>query len=254
MILSNPSLCQPSFFGDFESGSVTGVGNHNWVSIQAYAPDRIRLIKDRRGTYARVEIRKGDHPLHCPDCSERSELVMMQDEHGNPLYENLTSGTQRYTFSIKFDPSWRTMIGNNNGAWGIFLQLHGPDNLGTNPAFELNATDRITFGLHTGDINKSKSKDYKLLNGKLNKGHWIDFILTIKYAANKTGFVTIQRRDEGKTDFTQVLNLVNIPTLQYSSKVNNGAVGDHYMKLGLYRNQEPFTSVLYIDGFTREKP
>ena len=110
MVVSYPSLSQPSFFGDFESGTVTGVGNHNWVSIQAAAPDRISLIKDGRGTYARVEIRKGDHPLHCPDCSERSELVIMQDAHGNPLYENLSSGTQRYTFSVKFDPSWRTIM------------------------------------------------------------------------------------------------------------------------------------------------
>jgi len=253
MVVSYPALSQPSFWGDFESGSLTGYGNHNWGSIQAAAPGRISLIKDSRGTYARIEIRKGDHPLHCQDCGERSEIVMMQDAHGNPLYENIGSGIQRYAFSVKFDPSWRTMLGNNNGAWGIFLQLHGPDNLDTNPAFELNATDRITFGMRTGDITKSRGKDYTLLNGKLNKGHWIDFILTVKYAADNTGFVTIQRRDEGETDFTQILKLANIPTLQYSSKVNNGKVGDHYMKIGLYRNREAFTSVLYIDGFTREK-
>jgi len=255
LVASYPSLSQPSFRGGFESGAVTGVGNHNWFSLQAFAPDRISIVKDSHGSYARVEVRAGDHELHCPTCTERSELVMMQDANGNALYENLSSGTQRYTFSVKFDKSWRNMVGNKNGAWGIFLQLHGPDDLGSNPAFELNAneTGRIVFGMLTGDITKSKSRDYKLLNGKLNKGHWIDFILTIKYTTDKTGFVNLQRRDEGQTNFSEVLNILNTPTLQYSSKVNNGAVGNHYMKHGLYRNQETFTSILYLKGFTREE-
>jgi len=252
MVASTPALSTPTFYGNFDSGSVTGVGDHNWRNIQAFAPGRINLLKDSRGIYARVEVRRGDHSSGCSTCTERSEVVMMQNAASNPIYENLNSGTQRYTFSVKFDPSWQTMVGNNNGAWGIFVQLHGPDNLGTNPAFELNATDRITFGMRTGDITQNRGGDYELSNGNLNKGQWIDFMLTVKYAKDNTGFVNIQRRDEGQVGYTRVLNLVNIPTLQYSPNVNGSAVSDHYMKHGLYRNQEAFTSVLYIDGFTRE--
>lgn len=260
MVTSNPSFsdCSPpppppppppigsnlSFLGDFESGTVIGSGIHNWRNIQAAASDRISLLQDSRGTYARVEIRNGDG---CSSCTERSEVVMMQNANSNPIYENLNSGTQRYSFSVKFDPSWQAPD------WSIFTQLHGPDNLGTNPAFAIDASDRITFQMRAGDITKSGGNDYELFNGDLNKGHWIDFILTVKYAADNTGFVNIQRRDEGQTNFTEVLNIVNTPTLQYSSNVNNGVVGDHYMKHGLYRSHQNFSSVLYLDGFTREK-
>ncbi len=252
MVASTPALSTPTFWGDFESGTVTGSGNHNWRSIQAFASGRISLLRASRGTYARVEVRAGDHTRGCSTCTERSEVLMMQDASSNPLYENLSSGTQRYTFSVKFDPSWQTMRGNSNGAWGIFLQLHGPDILATNPAFAMDASDRIKFDMRTGDITRSRGQDFELSNGNLNKGHWIDFLLTVKYAKDNTGFVKLQRRDEGQAGYTQVLSLVNVPTLQYSSNVNGGAVGGHYMKHGLYRNQETFTSVLYIDGFTRE--
>lgn len=245
--VSYPALSTPTFWGNFESGAVIGVGNKNWRNTQAAASDRISLIRGSRGTYARVEIRNGDHQSNCSSCTERSEVVMMQDENSNPIYENLSSGTQRYTFSVKFDTSWQAPV------WSIFTQLHGPDDLGVNPAFAFEASDKITFSMRTGDITRNRGGDYELLNGNLNKGHWIDFILIVKYAKDNTGYVKIQRKDEGQTGFTQVLNLVNIPTLQYNPNVNDGVVGNHYMKLGLYRDQEAFTSVLYLDRFTRTR-
>ena len=171
----------------------------------------------------------------------------MQDANNNQIYENLNSGTQRYAFSVKFDPSWRTITG--SGAWGIFLQLHGPN--ASNPAWAFNATDKIRFATRLGDMTKNGIVPRELSNGSLNVGKWIDFIVTVKYAKDNTGFITIQRRDEGQTNFTQVLSITNTPTVQYDPNVNNGAVGNHYMKHGLYRNSQSFTSVLYLDGFTR---
>ncbi len=227
------------------------------------APDRFKILSDgdaREGTrYARVEVRSGDNPLtFCCGGTERAEVSYMQDSSSKKIYENENSGIQQYAFSVKFDPTWQTIVdygsvtGNWTGAWGIFLQLHGPNELGTNPAWALSATDEIRFNMRTGDISKSANVyAYELRNGSLNKGKWIDFILTIKYAKGNDGFVTLARRDEGETSFAEVLNLQNISTLQYSSAVNGGAVGDHYIKHGLYRNRQPFTSVLYLDGFTR---
>ena len=86
----------------------------------------------------------------------------------------------------------------------------------------------------------------------MNIGHWVDFILTVRYAKDNTGFVNIMRRDEGQNNFIEVFDISDIPTLQYSSNVNGGSVGDHYIKHGLYRNQQNFTSILYLDGFTRQ--
>ena len=245
------------FWGDWESGTVTGTYDHNWGYVERISTDRISLLNDDKGRqgsyYAKVEVRNGDNPL-APACpgTNRAEVSSMKSSSNTTLYENENSGTKQYSFSIKLDDTWQQPIdnGDGNGKYAIFLQLHGPDALGTNPLFSFSATDQIRFALRGGDITVNPKVTYNLSKGTLDIGHWIDFILTIKYAKTATGSVLIQRRNEGETNFTEVLNLSNIPTLQYSPNVNGGIVGNHYMKYGLYRNNQTFTSILYLDGFT----
>ncbi|MFA6433994.1 MAG: Ig-like domain-containing protein, partial [Elusimicrobiales bacterium] len=259
IITGSPAEAAVSFYGDWETGLVTGSGDHNWnhTQISANDPSRItvRPASDGGGHqgnyYARFEVRSGDGGG--PGHTERSEVVHMKDAGNNIIYENATSGTVRYSFSVKFDPSWQTLVGDSNGAWGIFLQLHG-DN-GINPAWGFGATpdDTIVFGMRAGDVQGeseiNRGRDFDLSNGSLNKGHWIDFILTVKYATDNTGSVSVQRKDEGDSSYTQVLSVTNVPTLQYN---DGSATGNHYMKHGLYSNYETFTRILYTDGFTRE--
>ena len=245
-------FAQPSFQGDWESGTVTGSGNTNWLYLEAVAADRFTLINDgvRAGTYARVEVRSGDNPLACCYNTDRAEVSGMQNADGTQIFENLNSGTQRYSFSVKLDANWQTIVDHGDGAWGSFLQLHGPD--GLSPALSFSATDQIRFNMLVGDIANPTTTGISSSLGALNAGHWIDFVLTTKFASDNTGFINILRRDEGQTSFQEVLNLTNTPTLQFDSSVNGGAVGDHYWKTGLYRNRQDFTSVLYLDGMTRE--
>jgi hypothetical protein len=247
-----PAFALPSFEGDWESGTVTGSGNTNWLALNAVATDRFTLLNDgiRPGTYARVEVRSGDNPLACSYNSDRAEVYGMQNANSTPIFENLTSGTQRYSFSVKFDAGWQTITDQGNGAWGIFLQLHGPNALP--PALAFSATDQIRFNMFVGDVSKSKVVANDLPIGTLNTGHWIDFVLTTKFASDNTGFVNIMRRDEGETSFQEVLNLTNTPTLQFDPSENNGTVGDHYWMTGLYRSRQEFTNILYLDGMNRE--
>jgi len=255
--LSLKSTAAPSFWGDWESGTVIGTYAHNWGYEEAVSTDRISLLHDglgRQGTYyAKVEVRNGDNPL-APSCAgtNRAEVSSMRDANNAKVYETESSGTKQYSFSVKFDNTWKQPVdnGDGNGKYAIFCQLHGPDALGTNPLFALSATDQIRLGFRGGDITTNSKVIYNLSDGSLNIGHWIDFIITIKFAKTATGTMLIQRRNEGATNFTDVLNLTNIPTLQYSPSVNGGAVGGHFMKYGLYRNNQTFTSILYLDGFT----
>ena len=238
----------PSFYGDWETGLVTGSGIHNWGGIESVAADRFTVINNgtaRQGNYyARVEVLPGDDPFK-GYTTERAEVSGPNGGDGqdwrNQIYENTNSGIQQYSFSVRFDPSWQTIYDTGGGAWGIFLQLHGPD--GASPVWALSATDSIRLNRQTSLTNSLPNTTHFLTNGSLNKGKWIDLIVTVKYAADKTGFITIQRRDEGQTSFAEVLNLQNIMTLKNDK--------DHYMKFGLYRNAMPFTSILYLDGYTR---
>ncbi len=240
-----------SFRGDWETGQLTG--NGNWRAIQQDGLGGMTLLHDggaRQGIYyARVELGPATDSN-----SQRSEVVDMTTATGGLIRENESSGTQQYSFSVKFDASWQTIVPlDNNGAWGIFFQLHPDDRLLSNPAIELGATDQIRLGARTGDIVTNRGRGYDLSNdgGSLNKGHWIDFILTVKYAKDSTGFIKVQRRDEGQTSYREVLNLQNMPTLQYSSNLFDSAVLDHYWKHGLYRSHSNLTSILYNDGMTR---
>lgn len=251
---SQAAIAAPSFTGDWESGSVTGKGNTNWRSLESVAPDRFTLINDgvRPGTYARVEVRSGDNPLAgCCYESDRAEVHGMQNADDSPLAENLASGTQQYHVSVKFDETWQPITG--PGEFGMFLQLHGPDAFGTSPALAFNATDQIRLFTLTGDIDTSSAISHDMSNGSLNIGKWIDFIFTVGFAADDSGFINVSRRDEGDASFTQVLSLTNTPTLQYSSSFADGAVMDHYWKHGFYRSRQEFTSVVYLDGFTRQQ-
>jgi hypothetical protein len=242
-----------SFYGDWETGTLIGTGNHNWGIKQVVADDRYKILNDggaRQGNYyARVEVRPGDNPLSCCSGTSRSEVAVMRDANNKDISENESSGTVQYSFSVKFDSTWQPVVGSTK--WALFLQLHGPDVLGASPLFGLGAIDKIGLSMLRGDISTPHWLSYDLSDGSLNKGQWIDFIVTVKYQKGPTGFIVIQRRNEGQTTFTEVLNLQNISTLQYSSAVNGGAVGNHYMKYGLYTNDQTFINVLYNDGFTR---
>jgi len=77
----------------------------------------------------------------------------------------------------------------------LFLQLHNP--YGFNPDWAICEADRFGFNERFGNV--PRNNEHILSNGSLNKGKWVDFIITIKYTNDKTEFVTIYRRDEGQS-------------------------------------------------------
>jgi hypothetical protein len=246
-----------AFWGDWESGLVIGTYTHNWGYKEVMAENRISLLKgtgSRQGNYyARVEVRNGDNP-NAPSSpgTNRAEVSSVRDANNKKVYENESSGTKQYRFSVKLDNTWQEMVDNQDGCgkFAIFFQLHSVDNYRGNPLFAMSATDKIRLSMRSGDVTVKPKLTYNLSDGTLNKGKWIDFIITIKYAKYATGYVTIDRRNEGQSAYTRVLTLNNISTLQYSPAIKGGVPGNQYVKTGLYRNNQKFTSILYLDGFT----
>ena len=242
------------------------LGNGCWNEKNQMASYSIQRVTDhvRKGNYsARFEVRPGDDPIGCTGCGERAEVAGMITEDGVEINENENSGTQYYAFSVRFDENWVAPEEDpEDGLWSIFLQLHGPDILEASPSFAmdtLNASknDGISVVLHAGNLDDPENSlqwaTYELSESGLNRGNWIDFVVKIKFASDFTGSVSVWRRDEGETDFTLVLTINNVPTLQYRESVNGGAVGPHYWQHGFYRPVQSGSviNILWLDGMSR---
>lgn len=243
-----------SFAGDWEA-ALTGPGT--WRNAQIMAPDRFHRVSDivRQGRHAaRVEVRPGDDPIH--SSGERAEVLVMTDNSGKPFFEDESSGTQFYAFSVRLAPDWQSPESDtkNGSKWAIVFQLHGPDSLKTSPSIAVSVQERFAIHLHGGDLDSRETalwhKSYPFKNETLAPGKWVDLVLKVKFAKDFTGTVDVWRRDEGQIEFAKVLELRDVPTLQYSTA--QGGVKPHYWKHGLYRSkQSSITNVLWLDGLTR---
>lgn len=218
-----------------------------WLLKAAVVEDRLQVVTDvvRSGSHAaRVEVRPGDVVLN----GERCEVKQMLDIHGNPIYENWNSGMQWIAFSVRLEPEWKS--GN-----GIILQLYGPTDESNPPAVCMEVAHEFYLNLCSGDLdtpeNRIWQRQYGFSNGRLSAGHWVDFVLKIKFAGDFTGEVEVWRRDEGETHFTRVLNLSGVPTLQYRSSIDGNWPREHFWNHGYYRTPATFTNVLWLDGLTR---
>ncbi len=231
-----------TFQGGWEQGVLTGPGS--WSSKQAVGAYSIQLVSDvvRAGSKAmRVEVRSGDNPLNCCASSERAELTIMTNPNGSDLLEGLTSGTKYYGFSVRLEPNFQFP------EWSLLFQLHGPDYLDAYPLVAI-GVDADGYNLdHFGGDTTTAPRIHRAL-GPVTPGQWVDFILKVTFAKDATGEITVWRRNEGETTFTQMTTLTNIPTLQYRG---TDPVGGHYWKMGYYRSKQSFTNVLWNDGVTR---
>lgn len=244
-------IITPTYIIGWENNTVIGSTANNWGYLDAYQSYSYTIITDagaREGSrYARIEVRSGDDPTG-PAGTERAEVYGPRGADNSTIKENEGSGVIRYDFSVKFDASWTNFATND---FAIFFQIKAPAGVATNPMISFSATDSIRMKLLSGDQLTAVRTTHSLSNGTLNKGNWIDFRITINYRKSATGYIEVERRDEGQENFTTVLDLRDVSTLCYNSTVNGGVVGDHYLKLGLYRNAQTFTSILYNDGFIR---
>jgi hypothetical protein len=156
-----------------------------------------------------------------------------------------------------FVPPSNSLHPSSGIAWGTFQQLHGSNLYSAPPVFAIGATDKYYVQLWSGDLdyywrtNPEKMHHSYYNIGDLQRGKWVDFVWKIKYAKTFTGSLDVWKRVEGETGFTQVIQVTNIPTVQFKSTVQNGAILDAYWKTGYYTSQEIFTRTLYVDSHTR---
>ncbi len=247
------------FMSDWSRLPATGSAN-NWRYSHIWTKDRIRYLTDptspKKGIVGRIEVRPGDKVGGWS--GERAEYLAMQDARGQQSPITTQSGHEYYGVAIKVPVGWQAPQKSGSGTWGIFMQLHGPDNLGgASPSIALLAENDYRIQLCGGDLldggtrssNRGPVK-YSFTNGALNQGKWVQFMVDVVWSATNTGYVAVYRRDEGQTNWTRVFERRGTPTLQYHYRQ---AVGPHYWKVGFYRSPSSITNVLYMGPFVRGK-
>ena len=240
-----------TFLSDFASDPLRG----NWAHIQVMHLDRLSASSSETNhgkRAAMVDVRPGDNPMSCCVGSERAEVLHMRSPGGQVFYETVDSGTQYFAVSYKFPADFQSVPPGTPGAWQTILQLHGVDALGAPPAFALDvAGGRFQVKLNTGDLARgSRIVRHELFDSSLNAGNWVDLVIRIKFATDETGSVTVWRRNETEVRFREVLDIQNVPTLQYDS-ARKIEPGRHYWKQGLYRSAMPFRNVFWMGPMAR---
>jgi hypothetical protein len=207
---------------------------------------------------ARLEVQPKDDPLALGENTERAECLDLQDASGDVIQESSASGTQYYATSYYFSTGWAATFypysafeasgttwpagvspdcsaggGKQCNSWSIVLQLYGWGGALSAASRAPGAPQTMAFGIGSQDFPFSDG-------GAITLGAWTDVVLEVQWAS---GGITIWRRNEGQTSFTQVA----------SGTATTPAPSGTYVKQGLYRggNVNGRTDVLWIGPTAR---
>jgi hypothetical protein len=274
--LNNPASAAITFLGDWAGfgtefqltgpqttsidGSpvewVAGYGPNHWRIVQEKGLNRLVMAQDptspKGGAVLQVQVLPGDNVGWT---GERAEVSHMLSPTGAQYEVTAANGHEVYGISIKLDPNWVPPLhdATHGNTWGIFLQLHSPDQFDSPPAFQLAVTTQFNAGLLGGDLidtngNRRGVNSYTLTKADLQAGHWVQFVVDVVWAYGNTGSLTVYRKDEGDVSFVSVLTQTGVPTLQFDSQLPNSQNTStaqnatkyvHYWKTGYYRSVSP---------------
>ena len=205
----------------------SGFEGQTWAPWQGLQHQEDKPLSDSF-RYVTSPVRTGSYAAqfsvphgYGPYGGERTELCCGPSGEGTP-------GTDEYwAWSTLFPTSWTEPY-----KWGLFFQFHADDTMP--PAIALDAGgDAVWADIRTGNINGSDTSytNFPQILNTLSKGQWNDFVVHIHWAVDSTGTIQIWHRLAGQTDFSNVLDLSSIPTLQSRGGTSTGI----YTKMGIYR-------------------
>ncbi len=234
---------------------------NTFAQLVQQAPGRLATVADRtspkRGLVLAVEVQPGD------SCGwgegERAEAAYMLDANAQALPVTEANGHEQYVLSVCVDPTWNMPAKNTQTGmwtWGIFFQLHSPNQFSSPPAFALSLTNVFGVNLLGGDLMAAgvmrPAAQFPLTNAAVPLGQWVEFFIDVMWSYTN-GHITVLRRDVGESKFVPVFSQTG-PTLQFNSSVpdSQGPGFAHYWRCGYYRSTIGYvTSKLKIGPIAR---
>ncbi len=230
--------------------------SENWTSprgsydVHATGVDRFVLERDKNNSgkpIAKFTVSPGD--VFQKSTGERSEVVLGGWESSSRFRVKGNDEIEFYRVSIKLSPDWIAPQSNSHGyAWGIFFQLHGPNEYMAPPAIAIHAENKFSLFVLGGDLNAKVGGRRFLTKSDLNIGRWVDFVLEIKWAPDTTGAIAVYRRNEGESDWEKVADIKAVATLQHKG---TPIPNSHYWKSGFYRSESKHENTLWLGPILR---
>jgi len=240
----------PVFKGGFETGD-----EHQWQELHYNK----KLNKNRQFSIVTSPVRDGKYSAKMV-VNDNDEFKQTGGERcdlkRSSLYDEKEGDEYWYAWSTFFPNDWQAPKG-----WFILADWHSNyDDVCQLLQLEVTTDNALLARVLTGDVS-----GYQCFNGKgtafasdkviaktLKTNTWNDFIIHVKWTTKATGVIEIFHKTEDQARFTKVLNLNNIPTLQYQENRDHPA--SPYFKLAHYRSgKNTHTSTLYHDGFRQGK-
>lgn len=220
--------------------------------LHAVSVDRVTMSTDPdapQRRVARFEVKPGD--VFKGSTGERAEIVLDGWKTTSRFRVNGDEGDEYYRVSVKLDTDWQSPGKDLRGQkWGTFFQLHGPNEYGSPPAVAFLADDSFALFVFGGDVTQKLGGRRVLSNADLAVGRWVDFILYVRWAIDRTGSVALFRRDEGEQNWENVLDIKTVPTLQSKG---DSVIRSHYWKAGFYRSASNHRNGLTLGPIVRAR-
>lgn len=230
--------------------------SENWTSVRSsydvHAIDVNRFVLDDKKngnlkSVAKFTVESGD--VFSGSTGERSEVVLGGWQTTSRFRVEGNEGTEYYRVTVKLASDWKAPDANSRGyAWGIFFQLHGPNEYMAPPAVAIHAENKFSLFVLGGDLNAKVGGRRFLTKSDLHIGRWVDFILEIKWATDTTGAIAVYRRDEGESDWEKVADIKAVATLQHKG---TPIPNSHYWKAGFYRSESKHQNSLWLGPILR---
>jgi len=240
----------PIFKGGFETGD-----EHQWQELHYNK----KLNKNKQFSIVTSPVRDGkDAAKMIVNNGDEFEQTGGErcDLKRPSLYDENESDEYWYAWSTFFPKGWQAPKG-----WFILADWHSNyEDVCQLLQLEVTTDNALLARVLTGDVSgyqcfKGKGTAFttdKVIAKELKINTWNDFIIHVKWTTQASGIIEIFHKTEDQAHFTKVLNLRNIPTLQYQKDINNPA--SPYFKLAHYRSgKNTHTSILYHDGFRQGK-
>ena len=243
---------EPIFIGDFETGDTSQWGDVN-RNLKRPLSDQLEIVTSpvREGIYAaKTTVHNGDEFLNTGGerCDFERDIAIPFEKEGADLW---------YAWSTLFPSGWQKLPIIPEENWLLIADWHSTyDDIGQLLQLEIDSDNYIWARGLTGKVNGYNgfqgNGDANYIEQKFPQrmipGEWNDFVIHVKWTTKKEGLITIWHKTESQVQFTRVLQLNKIPTLQYLTTANNYKAP--YFILAHYRTSaNTHTSVIYHDGF-----